>query len=148
MDLGAPAETQVNSPSPIPLTLNIAPEPDQTSVETWDIPRTVRLDRIRLVVHSTTKISPPWDSLSGVHHDAHSIKQDLQLQDIFRVLETPIAIGEMLHLVLLPDYVNVMGRRNIFSAHSHSMSWELSLTVVGNAQTVDVSTAVELLPEC
>lgn len=162
-----PTVIQLNSQSPIPVTFNISPEPNSTSVEILDIPRTVRLDWVKAVVHSMTRIKTQG---FRDHCGTHSIDHNLRFEEFFKNLDAPImfpvqygnqpvSLGEMFHVFIESNAINILGQRRslvgtIFPdfitynmAHTHSISWELSLTVAGETQTVKMDTRLKILPE-
>ena len=71
----------------------------------------------------------------------------------------PISLGDMLYIVVESNAINILGQRKslwytifpdfitINMTHSHSISWELSLTLAGETQTVKMGTRLKILPE-
>ncbi|PLN80191.1 hypothetical protein BDW42DRAFT_194624 [Aspergillus taichungensis] len=165
--INVPTVVQLNSRSPIPLTFNISPELKRTSVEIRDIPRTLRLDWVKAVVKSTTRIK-----VQGYrpHYGMRSTDHDLRFDEIFKNLETPIVfpvehgnqpinLGEMLCPVIESNAIRILGQRKTLitpiypdfitfnMAHTHKISWELSLSVAGETQIMTIETRLKILPE-
>lgn len=169
--VGMPVAIQIGNPAPIPLTVHILPNHNETSTVVRDNPPAIHLNWVNLKLMSNAKVLAPGNWLDTVHDGHVGDVLKLGLEKAFEKLGTPIVlpcgrkeknhvnIGEMLQLALLPDGLYA-GRKHLaylsglqpsFATYniqnSHWLEWEVCLTIAGESVTVEGGGKVKIFPE-
>lgn len=89
-----PTVIQLGSPDHIPIILNVVPSLSNTTASIRDIPRMARINWIRLYIkHHTTVLALHDFKLSKTESAKQSWSADLDLEDAFEQLKTPLVIS-------------------------------------------------------
>lgn len=174
VEISWPRIIQLGSLVPIPLTLNIIPQPEKTSESIRDIGLVFRVNWVSMVLKSTTTVLTPGDMRRLLtEDDSHAIYHYLNLENEFQDLETPLEfsaeevketgkknpvdLGEMFNLSLHSHGLSAGDRLlasvptiqpDIFTynlRHSHLLKLAVSLTIAGETITVPLSADVMIL---
>lgn len=169
VEMMSPRVIQLDNPSPIPFIISIIPQQHKTSAEIKDVSQTFRLNWVSMVIRSKTDVLAPSNFGHRSHNDTHSCDHNLlKLENLFRVLKKPVMIstgkgngpvdiGGLLQLVLRPSGLSARNQHlgtvptihpdfvtyNI--KHSHSLKWEVSLTVAEETQKFQMGAPLNIL---
>ncbi|KXG50525.1 uncharacterized protein PGRI_070160 [Penicillium griseofulvum] len=165
--MSVPVAIQLNNSSPIPLVIRIIPQREGSSSAIWDVVQRVDVTAIKMTILSKVEIvlQPTVESLYRVPDDEYVFVQQLGLEKAFEQLkdpvvtfagpaDTPVDIGRVLRLVLRNDGLMSDGRclSRLASIQpsfvtfntrlSHSIIWQISVSIAGETRTVSMETAV------
>lgn len=174
VEISWPRIIQLGSLVPIPLTLDIIPQPEKTSESIRDIGLVFRVNWVSMVLKSTTTVLTPGDMRRLLtEDDSHSVYHYLNLENEFQDLESPmefsaeevkepgeknpVDLGKLFNLFLHSHGLSAGDRLlasvppiqpDIFTynlRHSHLLKLAVSLTIAGETFTVPLSTDVMIL---
>lgn len=170
VEMSWPCSIQLDNPSHFPLILNIIPQQAKSCSDIRGVGHKIQLTSIRMRIKGTTAVTAPGNfSRHSIHYDDHSSRYDLQIGLALKNLETPIIFssekenkpvnfGNLFQLVLRSDGLTA-GKRRLskisdlypsFSitgiSHSHWLDMDVILSVVGETHTIQLRSALKILP--
>lgn len=165
--MSVPIAIQLDDSSPIPLLIRIIPQRDGSSSAIWDVVQRVEVIEVKMSILSKVEIvvKPSEESFYKIPNDGHVFVQNLGLEKAFEQRKDPIVtfagpsdspvdIGRVLRLVLRHDGLMSDGKRLSVLASiqpsfvtfntklSHSIIWQISLSIAGETRTVSMTTVV------
>lgn len=165
--MSVPIAIQLDDSSPIPLFIRIIPQRDGSSSAIWDVVQRVEVIEVKMSILSKVEIvvKPSEESFYKIPNDGHVFVQNLGLEKAFEQRKDPIVtfagpsdspvdIGRVLRLVLRHDGLMSDGKRLSVLASiqpsfvtfntklSHSIIWQISLSIAGETRTVSMTTVV------
>lgn len=168
-----PTALQLDNPNPLPVQLEILPDPNGTSDSIKDVEQHIQIREIATSIRYQTDDCAPRDWDTRAYRNEHHGKMDLNLERIFEELDSPlfihtgkrnkpIQIGNMFQLTLHRnglksggralgggDYYSHRGIQPSFMTynirHHHLMEWKISLSIAGEHETHRYSIPVEIL---
>ncbi|KAJ5619320.1 hypothetical protein N7510_003304 [Penicillium lagena] len=166
-----PTVIQLDNPDPVPIILNVVPSLSNTTASIRDIPRTARINWIRLhIKHHTTLLALHDFNPSKAESAKQSWSADLDLEDAFEQLKIPmvistgednkpIDIGTMLRLSLrsngglFSDEKMLTWTPKTISPdfttytikHTHELRFNTNVTIAGETQIVKTKATVRII---
>lgn len=169
-EMSWPCSIQLDNPSHFPFILNIIPQQEKSCAGIRGVGHEIRLTSIRMCIKGKTTVTAPGKfSKHSFYHDNQSSRYDLQIGLVLKDLESPIIFssekenkpvnfGNLFQLVLRSDGLTA-GKRRLskisdlypsFSitgiTHSHWLDIDVILSVVGEIHTIQLRSALKILP--
>lgn len=169
LELNVPWVMQLDDPQFLPLGLNIVSVNDKSSRELSDISYNIRINWVRWRVKCITGLIAPTDLWSHtVHSDEQVLKLDMNLEEAFTELESPLMIstgkgqepvqlGNIFQLRLRPNGL-MSGERYLAQTsglypdfttynikHRHLQEWRVSFTVAGETREHGLSAPLSII---
>ncbi|KAJ5984613.1 hypothetical protein N7481_006712 [Penicillium waksmanii] len=169
----SPPVVQFDNPAPLPIILSIGALKGEgrTSSSIEDIPQRIQINYVKIRIQSWTTVIASGNLTSRAHTDRQSFDVNFHSEDLFKSLESPLAvyssgkanepidIGNMFQLVLRRDGLYTNGKRCSWTLtptlfpdlltfaikHTHQVEYRINLTIAGETLEVKVFAPLKII---